>query len=198
MVCYRIFEYPRRIILYTYWIFLENSSFIQTFRYQISDLVVKISDEISTKSKETLVTDVYVNIFVLLPNLNYLELDTNDNYPFSRSMLNDFSSPVCCSSTIVNINIKMHNFDDCLYFVRWCHHLCTISFCHCYDVIIYIFSFSSVHHCHDVMYMYSIYISFVLLSYVSAYLSSSICMFRYILSPSLVSLYWSCMFSRIF
>ena len=63
---------------------------------------------------ENLVHDVYVKIFILLPNLRYLDIDLNDMYPFTRSLLNDLALPMHYSSNIVHIRIKMHDLDDCL------------------------------------------------------------------------------------
>ncbi|CAF3344939.1 unnamed protein product [Rotaria sp. Silwood2] len=94
--------------------FLENSSFIYTFKHQVSDLVITISDPIKNKSMENLLIDIYFKIFTLLTNLKYLDLDVDDSYPFERSLLRDLPSTTCFSSNIVHLRIKMHNFDDCL------------------------------------------------------------------------------------
>ncbi|CAF1265116.1 unnamed protein product [Rotaria sordida] len=95
-------------------VFNENSSFIHTFKHQISDLVVTISDSISDKSMENLIIDIYSKIFALLTNLKYLDLDVDDRYPFRQSFLRDLPSTTCFSSNIVHLRIKMYNFDDCL------------------------------------------------------------------------------------
>ncbi|CAF1247349.1 unnamed protein product, partial [Rotaria sordida] len=96
-------------------VFNENSSFIHTFKHQISDLVVTINVPISDKSMKNLIIDIYSKIFALLTNLDYLDLDVDDIYPFRQSLLRDLPSTTCFSSNIVHLRIKMHNFDDCLY-----------------------------------------------------------------------------------
>ncbi|CAF1356093.1 unnamed protein product [Rotaria sordida] len=97
-------------------VFNENSSFIHTFKHQISDLVVTISDTIRDKSMENLIIDIYSKIFALLTNLKCLDLDldADDIYHFRRSLLWNLRSTTCFSSNIVHLRIKMHNFDDCL------------------------------------------------------------------------------------
>ncbi|CAF1480718.1 unnamed protein product [Rotaria sordida] len=98
------------------YVFNENSSFIHTFKHQISDLVVTISDPIQAKSMENLLIDIYSKIFALLTNLKCLDLDldADDIYHFRRSLLWNLRSTTCFSSNIVHLRIKMHNFDDCL------------------------------------------------------------------------------------
>ncbi|CAF1349560.1 unnamed protein product [Rotaria sordida] len=95
-------------------VFNENSSFIHTFKHQISDLVATINVPISDKPMKNLIIDIYSKIFALLTNLDYLDLDVDDIYPFRQSLLRDLPSTTCFSSNIVHLRIKMHNFDDCL------------------------------------------------------------------------------------
>ena len=61
-----------------------------------------------------LLIDIYHRIFVLLSNLKYLDLDVNNNYLFSKSLLNALSFTTCVFSSISHLRIKLHNFDDCL------------------------------------------------------------------------------------
>ncbi|CAF5000352.1 unnamed protein product, partial [Rotaria sp. Silwood1] len=96
------------------YVFNEKSSFIHTFKHQVSDLVVTISDPIEDKSMGNLLIDIYSKIFALLTNLKYLDLDVDDIYHFRRSLLRDLPSTTCFSSNIVHLRTKMHNFDDCL------------------------------------------------------------------------------------
>ncbi|CAF4490168.1 unnamed protein product [Rotaria socialis] len=79
-------------------IFFKKSSFIHAFKDQIKHLSVKISDEIRNEL-----------------SLKYLDLGVNDNYFFRRSLLSGLSSTTFSSSSIVHLNIKMNNFDDCRY-----------------------------------------------------------------------------------
>ena len=104
-----------RIISYICCIFLEKSSFIHAFKHQITHLTVKISDEISNELKLKLLIDIYNCIFALITNLNYLDLDVNDNYFFPRSLLTGLSSTTFSSSSIVYLCIKMNDFHDCRY-----------------------------------------------------------------------------------
>jgi hypothetical protein len=116
MVCFFIYQYRRiKTILCIYYLFSENSPFIHIFKQQISDLVVTISDEILDESYVKLLTDIYNRIFGLVTNLKYLDLDNNDFYDFSRSLLTGLPSTTCFSSSIVHLRIKMQNIDDCLY-----------------------------------------------------------------------------------
>ncbi|CAF3236050.1 unnamed protein product [Rotaria sp. Silwood2] len=96
-------------------IFNEKSPFIHVFKEQISELILTIGDEILDESNVKLLTDIYNRIFGLFTNLKYLDLDGDDTYAFSRSLLTGLSSTTCCSSSIVHLRIKMQNIDDCLY-----------------------------------------------------------------------------------
>ncbi|CAF3072268.1 unnamed protein product [Rotaria sp. Silwood2] len=94
---------------------LKKSPFIHVLKQQISDLVVTISDAFPDASSGELITDIYNRIFGLVRNLKYLDIDGDDTYDFSRSLLTSLPSTTCCSSSIVHLRIKMHNIDDCLY-----------------------------------------------------------------------------------
>jgi hypothetical protein len=83
-------------------------------KHQISDLVVTINYEIPDESMQNLLIYIYDRIFGLLANLKYLDLDVNNIYNLSGSLLTDLSSTTCLSSSIVHLRIKLHNFDDCL------------------------------------------------------------------------------------
>ncbi|CAF3416722.1 unnamed protein product [Rotaria sp. Silwood2] len=83
-------------------------------KYQISELVITIDYEVSSISMLILLIDIYHRIFVLLSNLKYLDLDVNNTYLFSKSLLSGLSSTTCVSSSITHLRIKLHNFDDCL------------------------------------------------------------------------------------
>ncbi|CAF3380934.1 unnamed protein product [Rotaria socialis] len=96
-------------------IFFKKSSFIHGFKDQIKHLSVKISDEIRNELRLKLLTDIYNCIFALVSSLKYLDLGVNDNYFFRRSLLSGLSSTTFSSSSIVHLNIKMNNFDDCRY-----------------------------------------------------------------------------------
>jgi hypothetical protein len=115
-VFYFIYPYRRtKTILLICYLFLEKYPFIQVLRQQISDIVLTISDQILDESNVKLLTDIYNRIFSLFTNLKYLDLDRDDSYTFSRSLLTGLSSTTCCSSSIVHLRIKMQNIDDCLY-----------------------------------------------------------------------------------
>ncbi|CAM4843667.1 unnamed protein product [Rotaria magnacalcarata] len=96
-------------------IFFKKCSFIHVFKDQITHLSVKISDEIRNELRLKLLTDIYNCIFALIANLKYLDLSVNDNYFLRRSLLSGLSSTTFSSSSIVHLNIKMNNFDDCRY-----------------------------------------------------------------------------------
>ena len=104
-----------RKISYACCIFLEKSSFIHAFKDQITHLSVNITDEIQNELRLKLLIDIYNCIFALIANLKYLDLGVNDNYFFQRSLLRGLSSTTFSSSSIVHLNIKMNNFDDCRY-----------------------------------------------------------------------------------
>ncbi|CAF1599863.1 unnamed protein product [Rotaria sordida] len=72
-------------------ILYEDCPFILNFRYQISELIITIDYEVLNVSMLNLLIDIYHRIFLLLSNLN-----------------------TCLSSSITNLRIKLHNFDDCL------------------------------------------------------------------------------------
>ncbi|CAF4191905.1 unnamed protein product [Rotaria magnacalcarata] len=96
-------------------IFFKKSSFIHTFKDQITHIRVKISDEIRNESRLQLLTDIYNCIVTLIANLKYLDLGVKDNYFFRRPFLGDLPSTTFSSSSIVHLNIKMNDFDDCRY-----------------------------------------------------------------------------------
>jgi hypothetical protein len=104
-----------RTILCIGCIYLETSPFIHLLKYQITDLVVSIIDEISNTTKTIFLTGVYDRIFTLLTNLKHLELDVNDTYFLSQPLLSGFPSTKCFSSSLTYLRINIHNFDDCLY-----------------------------------------------------------------------------------
>ncbi|CAF1360538.1 unnamed protein product [Rotaria sordida] len=95
-------------------ILYEDCPFILNFRYQISELIITIDYEVLNVSMLNLLIDIYHRIFLLLSNLKYLDLDVNNNYLFSKSLLDGLPSSTCLSSSITNLRIKLHNFDDCL------------------------------------------------------------------------------------
>ncbi|CAF1445879.1 unnamed protein product, partial [Rotaria magnacalcarata] len=116
LVCHLITQcLMNRTISYVCYIFLEKCSFIHVFKDQITHLSVKISDEIRNELRLKLLTDIYNCIFALIANLKYLDLSVNDNYFLRRSLLSGLSSTTFSSSSIVHLNIKMNNFDDCRY-----------------------------------------------------------------------------------
>ncbi|CAF4548961.1 unnamed protein product [Rotaria socialis] len=63
---------------------------------------------------ENLLIGIYKNIFAVLTNLKYLDLNVNDTYAFGKSVLKGLPSNICCSSSIVHLRIKMNNFEDFL------------------------------------------------------------------------------------
>jgi hypothetical protein len=110
-----LLDFRSRTILFIYCIFLEKSSFIHAFKDQISELVVTFMDKITDVSMKNLLIDNYASIFALFGNLKYFELDVNDFYSFIPSLFNSSPSTRCFSSSIVHLNIKLNNIDDCLY-----------------------------------------------------------------------------------
>ncbi len=94
--------------------FLENSPCIYAFKHQISHLIVTIIDEIRNESVMNLLTASYARIFAFFTNLKYLDVDVNDTYGIRRSVLNGLPSTTCFSSSIVDLRIKMNNFEDCI------------------------------------------------------------------------------------
>ncbi len=69
---------------------------------------------------QNLLTDIYAGIFAYLANLKYLNLDADDTYPFPRSLVNDLSSTTFCSSSIVDLRIKIHNLNNRLCLIDGC------------------------------------------------------------------------------
>ncbi|UJR19932.1 hypothetical protein I4U23_023064 [Adineta vaga] len=96
-------------------IFNEKTPFIQVLKQQISDIVLTIDSDILGQLNVKLFADTYNRIFVLFTNLKYLDIDTSDTYVFSGPLLTSLSSPICYSSSIVHLRIKMQNIDDCIY-----------------------------------------------------------------------------------
>ncbi|CAF3937496.1 unnamed protein product, partial [Rotaria sp. Silwood1] len=96
-------------------IFDENLLFDPAFKHQISELIIKSDYQISSTSEQKFLADVYVKIFVLLPNLKYFDSDVHYLYYFSQALTSDLSFAKYCSSNIAYLRMKMHYFDDCLY-----------------------------------------------------------------------------------
>jgi hypothetical protein len=66
------------------------------------------------KATEIIVAQTYVGILAWLSNLQYLDLDGDDDHRFKRRLLRGLSPSRCYSSGIAHLRIKIHNFDDCL------------------------------------------------------------------------------------
>jgi hypothetical protein len=92
---------------------LEESPCIYIFKHQLSYLIVTIIDEIRNDSARALLSAAYFRIFAICNNLKYLDLDVND-CSIGRSLLNGLPSTTWSSSTLVDLRIKMNNFQDCL------------------------------------------------------------------------------------
>jgi hypothetical protein len=63
---------------------------------------------------ENLLIDMYASSLALFTNLKHLNVDVDDIYCYSQSLLRDLPSTTCYSSSIVHLGIKVNNFDDCL------------------------------------------------------------------------------------
>jgi hypothetical protein len=118
MVCYHLFPHflqhrkSRRLINCIY---LDKSSFIDTFKHQISHFTVTIHEDGPAEYSSKSSTNVFTSIFTMFMNLIYLRFGLNGDSLCSPRSLSNFLSPTCYPSNIVYLTVRVHRFNDCLY-----------------------------------------------------------------------------------
>jgi len=95
-------------------VYLDESSFAQILKHQISHLSVTAAEENTTESMMNLVTHVYASIFAMLTSLTHLDFFTSDDSLYKPPRLSDFPSTTCNSSSIVYLRVRVNTLDDCL------------------------------------------------------------------------------------
>ncbi|CAM4966212.1 unnamed protein product [Rotaria socialis] len=95
-------------------IFNDESSFLHIFEDQISHLAITISDDSRANHIRSLATKIFVTIFVTFKNLTHLGFELDDDFVYLPLSLIDLPSTACYSSNIVELNVRVRNFDDCL------------------------------------------------------------------------------------
>ncbi|CAM4820753.1 unnamed protein product [Rotaria magnacalcarata] len=95
-------------------IFNDESSFLHIFEDQISHLAITISDDSTAEHIRSLATKIFTTIFVTFKNLTHLDFELEDDFVYPPLSLIDLPSTACYSSNIVELNVRVRNFDDCL------------------------------------------------------------------------------------
>ncbi|CAF3531369.1 unnamed protein product, partial [Rotaria sp. Silwood2] len=99
-------------------IFNGKSSFINTFKHQISHITVTINQDDIAEHTRKPCTDIFTTIFIMFTNLNYLHFGWNGDCPGSPGSLNDIVSSTCYPSNIIHLNVRVNSFNDCLYLLN--------------------------------------------------------------------------------
>ncbi|CAF1494428.1 unnamed protein product [Rotaria sordida] len=63
---------------------------------------------------EKLCTNIFITIFTLFTNLTHLHFNLNDNCRFVPTSFIDLPFTIRNTTSIVYLNVSVHNFDDCL------------------------------------------------------------------------------------
>jgi hypothetical protein len=108
VVCHLVF-YVQEINSYV----LEESPCIYILKHQLSHLIATIIGDAGNDSGRALLSAAYFRIFDMCSNLKYLEVIAIDK-SIGRSLLNGLPSTTWSSSTLVDLRIRMNNFQDCL------------------------------------------------------------------------------------
>ncbi|CAF3259377.1 unnamed protein product, partial [Rotaria sp. Silwood2] len=92
-------------------LFTDKNLSSDIFKNQITSLVVGIDSEKKTSS---IVENICNNLFTMMNNLIHL-IFYDESYKNIVRFMTDVPSPKFSSSTLLTLNIKVQNFDDCLY-----------------------------------------------------------------------------------
>ncbi|CAF2951075.1 unnamed protein product [Rotaria sp. Silwood2] len=92
----------------------NGSSFIHIYRHQISHLVVTINDDTTAIRIKNVATNIFANILAMFTNLIHLDFNFDDNFVYPPTSFIKLLSTTCHSSSIVHLNVRVRNFDDCL------------------------------------------------------------------------------------
>ncbi|CAF3185350.1 unnamed protein product, partial [Rotaria sp. Silwood2] len=91
-------------------LFTDKNLSSDIFKNQITSLVVGIDSEKKTSS---IVENICNNLFTMMNNLIHL-IFYDESYKNIVRFMTDVPSPKFSSSTLLTLNIKVQNFDDCL------------------------------------------------------------------------------------
>jgi hypothetical protein len=95
-------------------IYLDGSSFVHIFKHQISHLIVTINVNSTAKYIPKLSKNVVTTIFKMFMNLIYFHFHWNSDSLYKPGSLIVLPSTTYYSSSIVHLNVRVHNFNDCL------------------------------------------------------------------------------------
>jgi hypothetical protein len=115
MVCYIFYPSSNKLNRLICCIYLDESSSIHSFKHQISHLDVTINDDVTFEQIRNMATNIFTTIFIMFTNLTHLEFKSEDNFVYVPSSLIALPSTTCYSSNIVHLNVRVRNFDDCLW-----------------------------------------------------------------------------------
>jgi hypothetical protein len=76
--------------------------------------MVTINTDNTARCVSNLYKNVFTTILKMFMNLIYLHFDWNNDSLFPLKSFIDLSSTRCYSSNIVHLNVRVHNFNDCL------------------------------------------------------------------------------------
>jgi hypothetical protein len=95
--------------------FNDKSAIIHILRDQISHLTIMINDDLMNEQNRELSRNIFANIFVIFTNLTYLHFDFQNYCQSLPTSVVDLPSTACYSSNIVHLNVKVSDFNVCLY-----------------------------------------------------------------------------------
>jgi hypothetical protein len=95
--------------------FNDKSAIIHILQHQISHLTITINDDRIDQQGRELSRKIFSNVFVMFTNLTYLHFDFQDYHQYLPMSVADLPPTACYSSNIVHLNVKMPDFDVCLY-----------------------------------------------------------------------------------
>jgi hypothetical protein len=76
--------------------------------------MITINDGTIAEHIKKLSTNIFITIFTMFINLTHLHFNLNDICRCLPTSFIDLPSTICNSTSIVHLNVRVRNFDDCL------------------------------------------------------------------------------------
>jgi len=93
---------------------LDGSSYVHVFKNQISHLIVTINADGTAEYISNLYKNIFTSILKKFMNLVCFHFGWNSDSLFSLKSFINLPSTRCYSSNIIHLNVRVHNFNDCL------------------------------------------------------------------------------------
>ena len=100
--------------------FLEESSFVSIFKYQILHLTLTINDDSIDSYIRKLSTNVFTTILSKFTNLIYLQFGLKDICYYTPRLSIDSVSTTYYPTNITHLNVRVRMFECCLYLLNGC------------------------------------------------------------------------------